>query len=133
MKRMISMHFGHVLTAMVTPFDINGQIDFEKMTILIEHLLDNGTDGFVINGTTAEAPVLSVTEKEKVLEHVVTVVNKRVPVLAGTGTNDTKSSMMSTKHAEQIGVDGIMLVTPYYNRPNQRGLYSHFQAISREI
>lgn len=125
------MHFGHILTAMVTPFDKNGEIDFNKMTELIEHLLANGTEGLVITGTTGESAVLSVTEMKKIYEHVVSVVNKRVPVLAGTGTNDTRSSIALTKTAESYGVDGIMLVAPYYNRPNQAGLYAHFASIAK--
>lgn len=125
------MHFGHVLTAMVTPFNSGGQIDFDKMTSLIEHLLANGTEGLVVTGTTGESAVLSIEEMTMVYAHVVSVVNKRVPVLAGTGTNDTRESITMTKVAEEHGVDGIMLVTPYYNRPNQAGLYEHFKAIAQ--
>ncbi|MBO1003132.1 4-hydroxy-tetrahydrodipicolinate synthase [Pseudogracilibacillus auburnensis] len=125
------MHFGHVLTAMVTPFDAYDQIDLNKMTKLIEHLLNNGTEGLVITGTTGESPVLSLEETEMVYDHVVTVVNNRVPVLAGTGTNDTKKTIMLTRIAENYGVDGIMLVAPYYNRPNQAGLYEHFKQIAQ--
>lgn len=124
------MHFGHVLTAMVTPFTSNNEVDFNKMTTLIEHLLANGTEGLVVTGTTGESPVLSEEEIENIYEHVVKVVNKRVPVLAGTGTNDTGKTIKRTKMAENKGVDGIMLVTPYYNRPNQEGLYEHFKAIA---
>src|SRR5690625_282640 len=104
------MHFGHVLTAMVTPFAESGEIDYDKMTELIEHLLANGTEGLVVTGTTGESAVLSEKEMENIYEHVVAVVNKRVPVLAGTGSNDTKQSIMLTKTAESYGVDGIMLV-----------------------
>lgn len=125
------MHFGHVLTAMVTPFDADDQIDLNKMTKLIEHLLNNGTEGLVITGTTGESPVLSLEETEMVYDHVVTVVNNRVPVLAGTGSNDTKKTIMLTRIAENYGVDGIMLVAPYYNRPNQAGLYEHFKQIAQ--
>jgi len=124
------MHFGHVLTAMVTPFDSDNQIDFDTMTTLIEYLLSNGTEGLVITGTTGESPTLSTQEREQIYEHVVNVVNKRVPVLAGTGTNDTKGSVEQTKVAENFGVDGIMLVSPYYNRPSQNGLYEHFKTIA---
>lgn len=124
------MHFGHVLTAMITPFDANNHVDFNTMTTLIEHLIRNGTEGLVITGTTGESATLSSEEREEIYEHVVNVVNKRVPVLAGTGTNDTKSSIIQTKIASKFGVDGIMLVSPYYNRPNQAGLYEHFNTIA---
>lgn len=124
------MHFGHVLTAMITPFDANNHVDFNTMTTLIEHLIRNGTEGLVITGTTGESSTLSSEEREEIYEHVVNVVNKRVPVLAGTGTNDTKSSIIQTKIASKFGVDGIMLVSPYYNRPNQAGLYEHFNTIA---
>ncbi|MEI3610873.1 4-hydroxy-tetrahydrodipicolinate synthase [Pseudogracilibacillus sp. SO30301A] len=124
------MHFGHVLTAMITPFDSDNQVDFPTMTVLIEHLLKNGTEGLVITGTTGESATLSQTEMEKIYRHVVAVVNKRVPVLAGTGTNNTNYTINLTKIAADSGVDGIMLVAPYYNRPNQAGLYEHFKIVA---
>lgn len=126
------MDFGNVLTAMVTPFDANNQIDFEVTTELIEHLLATGTDGIVVAGTTGESPTLSEEEKAALFKHVIKVVNKRVPVIAGTGNNNTSASIILTKEAESYGADGIMLVTPYYNRPSQRGLYEHFSAIAAE-
>lgn len=126
------MHFGHVLTAMITPFDSVGQIDFDRMTMLIEYLLDHGTEGLVITGTTGESAVLSSEEKERIYDHVTKIVNKRVPVLAGTGTNDTKTSIIATNIAEKHDIDGVMLVSPYYNRPNQKGLYEHFKTIAAE-
>ncbi|MBU5466723.1 4-hydroxy-tetrahydrodipicolinate synthase [Virgibacillus sp. MSJ-26] len=126
------MDFGKVLTAMVTPFDNRGNVDFEQTTILIDYLLANGTEGLVITGTTGESPTLSETEKIKLYQHVVKAVNKRVPVIAGTGSNNTASTIALTKEAEKCGVDGIMLVTPYYNKPNQQGLYQHFKSIAEE-
>lgn len=126
------MDFGTVLTAMVTPFDDRGKIDFGVTTLLVEHLIDTGTEGIVVSGTTGESPTLSDDEKTALFKHVVKVVNKRIPVLAGTGTYNTAASIILTKKAEAIGVDGIMLVTPYYNKPNQRGLYAHFSAIAKE-
>lgn len=125
------MNFGHVLTAMVTPMDDEGNVDLEKTTILIEHLINNDTDGLIVTGTTGESPTLSTEEKLTIYEHVVKVVNKRIPVIAGTGTNDTEVSIALTKDAEKCGVDGIMLVTPYYNRPNDEGLYNHFKKIAK--
>src|SRR5699024_10718386 len=126
------MDFGKVLTAMVTPFDNRGNVDFEQTTILIDYLLANGTEGLVITGTTGESPTLSETEKIKLYQHVVKAVNKRVPVIAGTGSNNRASTIALTKEAEKCGVDGIMLVTPYYNKPNQQGLYQHFKSIAEE-
>lgn len=126
------MKFGNVLTAMVTPFNANGSIDFEVTTSLIEHLIATGTDGVVVAGTTGESPTLSEEEKVALFKHVVKVVNNRIPVIAGTGNNNTADSIVLTKEAEACGVDGIMLVTPYYNRPSQQGLYGHFSAIAKE-
>ena len=117
-------------TAMVTPFDSKGHIDFLKTTQLVNYLIENGTESLVVAGTTGESPTLSKEEKIALFEHVVKVVDKRVPVIAGTGNYNTYASMELTKKAEQIGVDGIMLVAPYYNKPNQEGLYQHFKAIA---
>jgi 4-hydroxy-tetrahydrodipicolinate synthase len=122
--------FGRVSTAMVTPFDSKGHIDFPKTTQLINHLIENGTDSIVVAGTTGESPTLSKEEKLALFQHVVKVVDKRVPVIAGTGSNNTYASIELTKKAEQLGVDAIMLVAPYYNKPNQEGLYQHFKAIA---
>lgn len=124
------MHFGHVLTAMVTPFNEHDDVDFEAMTKLIEHLLANGTEGLVITGTTGESATLTVEEMEAIYRHVVQVVQKRVPVIAGTGTNNTTLSITLSEIAKNCGVDGLMLVAPYYNRPNQAGLYEHFKTIA---
>ncbi|WP_394137104.1 4-hydroxy-tetrahydrodipicolinate synthase [Cytobacillus oceanisediminis] len=122
--------FGRVSTAMVTPFDHKGHIDFPKTTQLINHLIENGTDSIVVAGTTGESPTLSKEEKLALFQHAVKVADKRVPVIAGTGSNNTYESIELTKKAEQIGVDAIMIVAPYYNKPNQEGLYQHFKAIA---
>ena len=122
--------FGRVSTAMVTPFDHKGHIDFPKTTQLINHLIENGTDSLVIAGTTGESPTLTKEEKLALFKHAVKVADKRVPVIAGTGSNNTYESIELTKKAEQIGVDAIMIVAPYYNKPNQEGLYLHFKAIA---
>ncbi|MGP4080171.1 4-hydroxy-tetrahydrodipicolinate synthase [Pseudalkalibacillus sp. R45] len=124
------MDFGKVLTAMVTPFDHKGNIDFTRTTKLVEYLIKNGSDGLVIAGTTGESPTLTKEEKVALFKHVVKVVEKRVPVIAGTGSNNTHASIELTKQAEEAGVDGIMLVAPYYNKPNQQGLYLHFKTIA---
>ncbi|MGV2941164.1 4-hydroxy-tetrahydrodipicolinate synthase [Mesobacillus sp. LC4] len=122
------VQFGRVSTAMVTPFDHKGHIDFAKTTQLVNHLIDNGTDSLVVAGTTGESPTLSKEEKIALFQHVVKVVDKRVPVIAGTGSNNTYATIELTKKAEEIGVDAIMIVAPYYNKPNQEGLYQHFKA-----
>jgi 4-hydroxy-tetrahydrodipicolinate synthase len=124
------VQFGNVVTAMVTPFDRKGNLDLAKTTELVNYLLDNGTDALVVAGTTGESPTLTAEEKVALFRHVVSVVNGRVPVIAGTGTNDTRASIELTKRAEEAGVDAVMLVAPYYNKPNQEGLYQHFKAIA---
>lgn len=124
------VHFGRVSTAMVTPFDNKGHVDFVKTTKLVNYLIDNGTDSLVVAGTTGESPTLSKEEKLALFEHVVKVVDNRIPVIAGTGSNNTYASVELTKKAEELGVNGIMAVGPYYNKPNQEGLYQHFKAIA---
>jgi 4-hydroxy-tetrahydrodipicolinate synthase len=123
-------YFGRVATAMVTPFDEKGQMDLDKTTKLVHYLIENGTDSIVVAGTTGESPTLSTEEKLTLLEHVVKVVNKRVPVIAGTGSNNTYASVELTKKAEELGADAVMLVAPYYNKPNQEGLYQHFKTVA---
>lgn len=129
----VLMDFGNVLTAMVTPFNSEKKLDLERTTKLVEHLLNNGTEGFVVSGTTGESPTLSHDEKLQLFEHVVKVVNKRVPVIAGTGTNDTFYSAELTQEAASTGVDAIMLVNPAYNKPSQQGLYEHFKTIAEKV
>lgn len=124
------VQFGKIVTAMATPFDNKGNIDFAKTTKLVNYLLENGTDSLVVAGTTGESPTLTTEEKIALFRHVVSVVNGRVPVIAGTGSNNTRASIELTKKAEEIGVDAVMLVAPYYNKPNQEGLYQHFKAIA---
>ncbi|WP_026287311.1 4-hydroxy-tetrahydrodipicolinate synthase [Gracilibacillus lacisalsi] len=126
------MDFGRLLTAMVTPFDENNRMDLNITTQLIEHLIATGSDGLVVAGTTGESPTLSHEEKITLFKHVVKVVDGRVPIIAGTGSNNTQESIELTKEAEQIGIDGALVVTPYYNKPNQEGLYQHYAAIAKE-
>jgi 4-hydroxy-tetrahydrodipicolinate synthase len=116
---------------MITPFDHNGEVDFNATKNLVNYLIANGSDGLVINGTTGESPTLTTEEKVDLFKFVVQVVNGRIPVIAGTGSNNTKASISLTKLAEEAGVDGIMLVTPYYNKPSQEGMYQHFKAIAQ--
>ncbi|QQK76080.1 4-hydroxy-tetrahydrodipicolinate synthase [Salicibibacter cibarius] len=124
------MNVGRLVTAMVTPFDDNGEIDFHDVTKLINHLIANGTESLVVAGTTGESPTLSKEEKLSLFKHTVKVVNGRIPVIAGTGTSDTRASIALTQAAEKAGVDGIMLVTPYYSKPSQEGMYQHFKTIA---
>ncbi|WP_303049470.1 4-hydroxy-tetrahydrodipicolinate synthase [Bacillus sp. Marseille-Q1617] len=124
------MNFGRISTAMVTPFDHKGNIDFTKTTQLINYLIDNGTDSLVVAGTTGESPTLTKEEKVALFRHVVKVVNGRIPVVAGTGSNNTHASIELTKKAEEAGVDAVMLVAPYYNKPSQEGLFQHFKVIA---
>ncbi|SEM21055.1 4-hydroxy-tetrahydrodipicolinate synthase [Mesobacillus persicus] len=124
------INFGQVLTAMVTPFDQNGEIDFDATKNLVNYLIQNGTDGLVVSGTTGESPTLTTEEKVDLFRFVVEAVDGRIPVIAGTGSNNTRASITLTKKAEEAGVDGIMLVAPYYNKPSQEGLYQHFKAIA---
>lgn len=124
------MDFGRVGTAMVTPFDVKGNIDFTKTTELVHYLIENGTESLIVAGTTGESPTLSLDEKISLFRHVVKVVNGKIPVVAGTGSNNTASSIELTKKAEEAGVDAVMLVAPYYNKPDQEGLYEHWKAIA---
>ncbi|WP_421385425.1 4-hydroxy-tetrahydrodipicolinate synthase [Bacillus salacetis] len=124
------VHFGRVSTAMVTPFDNKGNIDFQKTTLLVNYLIENGSDSLVVGGTTGESPTLSQEEKLALFRHVVKAVNGRVPVIAGTGSNNTYASVEFTKKAEETGIDAVMVVAPYYNKPSQEGMYQHFKAVA---
>jgi 4-hydroxy-tetrahydrodipicolinate synthase len=108
---------GEVLTAIVTPFDRDGRADLDRFRELAQFLVDNGSDGIVVCGTTGESPTLSDAEKIELWETAVDVLRGRATVVAGTGTNDTAHSIDLTKKATEIGVDGLLVVTPYYNKP----------------
>ncbi|MDO8612525.1 MAG: 4-hydroxy-tetrahydrodipicolinate synthase [Dehalococcoidia bacterium] len=125
------MEIGRLLTAMVTPFDREGQLDYAQAQRLASALLDSGSDGLVVGGTTGEAPTLSHDEKLRLFAAVKEAVGGRGAVLAGTGTNDTAASIQLSQEAERAGVDGLLLTAPYYNKPTQEGLYRHFEAIAR--
>lgn len=122
--------FGEVLTAMVTPMRQDGAVDYGKARQLAEYLVAHGSDGLVVAGTTGESPTLSADEKLALFETVAGAVRGRAKVIAGTGSYDTAESIALTRRAESAGVDGVMLVVPYYNRPPQEGLYRHFRAIA---
>jgi len=122
---------GRLLTAMVTPFDAEGKVDYQQAKNLARALLDAGSDGLVVCGTTGESPTLSFEEKLQLLAEVKSVVANRGTIVAGTGNYNTKESRELTKEAERIGVDACLLVVPYYNRPPQQGLIEHFSAIAQ--
>lgn len=122
--------FGELLTAMVTPMRQDGAVDFDKAAKLAEYLVHHGSDGVVVCGTTGESPTLAADEKVGLFEAVMQAVGDRAKVIAGTGTYDTRESIELTRRAEAVGVHGVMLVVPYYNRPPQEGLYRHFRAIA---
>jgi 4-hydroxy-tetrahydrodipicolinate synthase len=124
------MYFGNIVTAMVTPFDGKENVDFTKTTKLVNFLIENGSDTLLVSGTTGESPTLTIEEKLALFRHVVKVVDGRVPVIAGTGSNNTRASIGFTKKAEATGIDGVLLVAPYYNKPNQEGIYQHLKAIA---
>jgi 4-hydroxy-tetrahydrodipicolinate synthase len=120
-----------LLTAMVTPYKDDLTVNYEKAGELAQYLCANGTEALVVCGTTGESPVL--TNEEKINLFAAVKEKVKVPVWAGTGTNSTQASIELSKQAEKLGVDGIMLVTPYYNKPTQEGLYQHFKAIAESV
>ena len=122
---------GRLLTAMVTPFDNNGKVDYQQARNLAQALLDSGSDGLIISGTTGESPTLTVEEKLKLFTEVKSAIGDRGALVAGTGSYDTSASQELAREAEKIGVDACLLVVPYYNRPTQQGLFEHFKAIAQ--
>lgn len=121
---------GEVLTAIATPFREDGSVDLDAFARLAAHLVDNGSDGLVVAGTTGEAPTLTDAEKLELFAAAVDTVGGRSTVIAGTGSNDTAHSVHLTREAHALGVDGFLVVTPYYNKPPQRGIVAHFQAVA---
>ncbi|MET7300851.1 4-hydroxy-tetrahydrodipicolinate synthase [Embleya sp. NPDC005575] len=122
--------FGRVLTAMVTPFTADGALDLPGAQRLASHLVDAGNDGLVVNGTTGESPTTSDAEKEQLVRAVLEAVGDRAFVVAGVGTNDTRHSVELARQAQAAGAHGLLVVTPYYNKPPQEGLYRHFSAVA---
>ncbi|TSB46459.1 4-hydroxy-tetrahydrodipicolinate synthase [Alkalicoccobacillus porphyridii] len=127
------MDFGRVWTAMVTPFNTEGKLDLEATAELVDHLISTGTEALVVAGTTGESPTLSLSEKEELFRFVLEHTKKRVPVVLGTGSNDTATSVETSILAEKLGADGVMAVVPYYNRPSQLGMHAHFTEIAQAI
>ncbi|MPM13162.1 4-hydroxy-tetrahydrodipicolinate synthase [bioreactor metagenome] len=118
--------------AIVTPFNDTG-VNYNKLKDLIEWHIQEGTDAIVICGTTGEASTMNIEERRKSIKFTVDVVNKRIPVIAGTGTNDTKASIEMSAFAESVGVDGLLVITPYYNKTTNKGLIKHFEAINNAV
>jgi len=123
--------FGRLLTAMVTPFDAKGKVDYAQAKKLALALLASGSDGLVVSGTTGESPTLTAAEKLRLFEEIKSVVPGKVTIIAGTGNYNTQESIELTREAGKTGVDGCLLTVPYYNKPNQQGLYEHFKAIAK--
>ncbi|HWI51756.1 MAG TPA: 4-hydroxy-tetrahydrodipicolinate synthase [Symbiobacteriaceae bacterium] len=122
--------FGRLITAMVTPMKADLSVDYERAAELARYLADSGSDGIVVSGTTGESPTLSGAEKLKLFETVVKAVGDRVAVIGGTGSYNTADTVEFTRRAEETGIHGVLLVTPYYNKPPQEGLYQHFKAVA---
>ncbi|CAM8636527.1 4-hydroxy-tetrahydrodipicolinate synthase [Candidatus Planktophila dulcis] len=122
--------FGRLLTAMVTPFDKDGAIDWDGVEKLAQHLVETGHDGIAVNGTTGEAPTTKSSEKLEVIKVVKKVVGSKIQVLSGAGDNETAYTVEQAKRSQDAGADGLLVVTPYYNKPPQAGIEAHFRAVA---
>ncbi|MGZ4292038.1 MAG: dihydrodipicolinate synthase family protein, partial [Gaiellaceae bacterium] len=122
---------GHVLTAIVTPFREDGSVDFDAFQALARHLVENGSDGIVVAGTTGESPTLSDDERLDLIRAALEAVGESAAVVAGTGTYSTAHSVHLTQAAHELGASAFLVVTPYYNKPPQRGIVAHFEEIAR--
>jgi len=129
----LATDFGRVLTAMVTPFEKDFSVNFDLAGKLARYLVQSGSDGLVVSGTTGESPTLSSEEKIELFRVIVEEVGGEATVIAGTGSYDTAGSVNLTRAAERVGVDGLLLVAPYYNKPSQEGLYQHYKAVAKSI
>ena len=119
--------------ALITPFTNDDRVDFEKLGQLLEYHIESGTDAIVINGTTGESATLTDEEKNEIVRFTVERVNKRIPVIAGTGANNTRHAIELSKKACELGVDGLLVVTPYYNKGNENGIYEHYRLIAESV
>lgn len=120
-------------TALITPFNRKGEVDFKALRRLIDFQIENGVDGIVVTATTGESATLSLKEKQAIIIEAIEYSNGRVPIIAGTGTNETELSLNMTIFAKEHGANACLLVAPYYNKPNQNGLYEHFRLIANEV
>ncbi|CCL27527.1 TPA: 4-hydroxy-tetrahydrodipicolinate synthase [Clostridioides difficile] len=127
------MLFKGSAVALVTPFTEDNNVNFEKLGELIEYHIENGTDALVVCGTTGESTTMSESEIFAVIKYTVEKVNKRIPVIAGTGSNNTMLSVHMSQEAEKLGVDGLLIITPYYNKTNEKGLKLHFETIANSV
>ena len=127
---MSDIDFGRLLTAMITPFDREGNVDYARAEQLAVHLVENGTDTIVVCGTTGESPTLSWDEEYKLFTVLQQAIAGKAKIMAGTGSNSTSEAIAATEKAAHLGLDGTLQVTPYYNKPPQEGLYAHFRAIA---
>ena len=125
--------FGRLITAMVTPFKSDGEIDWDGVAKLAQHLVDTGHDGIAVNGTTGEAPTTKSSEKLEIIKVVKSVVGSKVKVLSGAGDNETSYTVEQAKRSQEAGADGILIVTPYYNKPPQAGIEAHFRAVAAAV
>lgn len=127
----MALHLGAILTAMVTPFDDAGRVDEEAAVALMHHLVDHGSDGLVVCGTTGEAATLDDSEHLRVIELAATEMRDVCPVVAGVGSNDTRHAIKLTERATELGADALLSVNPYYNRPSRRGILAHYREVTR--
>lgn len=127
------MELGGSMVALVTPMHADGTVDWDSLAELVDWHVDQGTDGIVAVGTTGESATLGFREHDEVIERVVELVDRRVPVIAGTGGNATDEAIRLTRHAKRTGADACLLVCPYYNKPTQEGLYRHFHAVAMAV
>lgn len=121
------------IVAIITPMKENGAIDFDSFHKLIDWHLENQTDGIVVLGTTGESPTIEFPEREQIIKKAIEWIGGRIPVIAGTGVNSTKETVHLTHHAMELGVDACLVVTPYYNKPTQEGLYQHFKTVAEAV
>lgn len=119
--------------ALITPFDENGDVNYSRLREILEFHVINHTDAIIVTGTTGEGSTLSDEEKISVIEFTVDIINSRIPVIAGTGSNDTRHAVEFSKRVEKLGVDGLLVVTPYYNKGNENGIYEHYKAIAEGV
>ena len=126
----IDAPFGRMITAMVTPFNSDGSVDWDGVAKLAQHLVENGHDAIAVNGTTGEAPTTKSSEKIEIIKVVKSTVGTKIKVLSGAGDNETEYSINQAKRTAEAGADGLLVVAPYYNKPPQAGIEAHFKAVA---